>query len=322
MFYEERFVQLKDDPRYPTCHASTIAQITDGQLQCAWSAGSGEKSADAAILTSALPPQNRDWRQPYVVVDTPGKPEGNPVLFRDAYGTVWLFFVTMQGGGWETCILRAKPTNDGHTWDPARTIHEEPGWMTRSKPIVTNTDHVILPMYDERDGTAFMLVSTDGGHTWAAQGRIRSQHGVSQPAIAQLSDGTILALLCPGAGNPRKALLRLVSDDGGRNWSTPEPTDLPNPGSAAELVRLRNGHLVLAFNNSSDERTPLTLALSTDDGRTWPVRRDLESGPEEYSFPSVIQGHDELIHVTYTWRREKIKHVTLDEEWIRGEARR
>ena len=58
------------------------------------------------------------------------------------------------------------------------------------------------------------------------------------------------------------------------------------------------------------------MALSEDNGVTWPHQRLLESGPGEFSYPSIIQAEDGLLHVVYTHRRTAIQHVVMSLEWI------
>ena len=82
------------------------------------------------------------------------------------------------------------------------------------------------------------------------------------------------------------------------------------------MTHLRNGHLVLVFNDSEADRTPLSISRSLDEGRTWETPLKLESNPGEYSYPCVIQTTDSRIHITYTFRRYAIKHVELDENWL------
>src|SRR5262249_61083923 len=61
------------------------------------------------------------------------------------------------------------------------------------------------------------------------------------------------------------------------------------------------------------DRAPLNVAVS-DDGKSWKAALTLESGPPEaeYSYPAVIQSSDGLVHITYTWKRKKVKHVVID----------
>jgi predicted neuraminidase len=104
----------------------------------------------------------------------------------------------------------------------------------------------------------------------------------------------------------------------GQVWSDPEPTALPNPNSAVELIRLGSGSLLAVFNPSRHYRSPLRVALSDDNGERWPTWRDLETGPGEFSYPTATQTDDGLIHVLYTHRRQTVTHAWFDERWVRG----
>jgi predicted neuraminidase len=91
------------------------------------------------------------------------------------------------------------------------------------------------------------------------------------------------------------------------------PTPLPNPNAGIDGVSLRDGRHLLVYNHSETERTPLNVALSTD-GLNWQDALVLESGQGEFSYPAVIQTADGSVHITYTYRREAIKHVVLSAE--------
>jgi predicted neuraminidase len=119
---------------------------------------------------------------------------------------------------------------------------------------------------------------------------------------------------------------------GGCMWTPAVPTKLVNNNASVQLFRLKNGHLVLAFNNSNKLRKPLSVALSEDGGKTWPWVRDVETGRvgygseeqkpkvpgrEEYSYPSVMQSRDGKIYVSFTYRRQTIKVVSFEEDWLR-----
>ena len=82
------------------------------------------------------------------------------------------------------------------------------------------------------------------------------------------------------------------------------------------MRKLNNGHVLLVFNNQDNSRSPLHIALSTDEARTWSKPLQLESNPGEYSYPSVMQSSDGKIHIIYTFRRYSIKHVELNEDWF------
>ena len=98
-------------------------------------------------------------------------------------------------------------------------------------------------------------------------------------------------------------------------------SSLPNNNSGLDGVTLKDGRQLLVYNHVKPDssatggkgpRTPLNVAVSKD-GKTWYAALILEDSPiSQYSYPSVIQTKDGLVHVVYTWRREKIKHVVID----------
>jgi len=101
------------------------------------------------------------------------------------------------------------------------------------------------------------------------------------------------------------------STDGGRTWTPMTLSALPNPSSGIDAVTLRDGRHLIVYNHTERGRSPLNVALSVD-GKAWDAALVLESEPGEYSYPAVIQTSDGLVHVTYTWKRQRIKHVVID----------
>ena len=108
------------------------------------------------------------------------------------------------------------------------------------------------------------------------------------------------------------------SIDEGRSWTAAKATDLKNPNAAVTLLKLESGRVALAFNDSTSGRSPLNIALSTNDGARWRYLRFLEDQEGSFSYPSLIQTSDGLIHVAYTYNRDTIKHVVTNETWVSG----
>jgi predicted neuraminidase len=106
-------------------------------------------------------------------------------------------------------------------------------------------------------------------------------------------------------------LFQVASNDDGATWQPMALLDLPNPNSGIDAVTLRDGRHLIVYNHTTRGRSPLNIAISND-GRRWDAALVLESEPGEYSYPAVIQGSDGLVHITYTWRRRRIKHVVID----------
>jgi len=299
---------------YPRCHAATIVQVTNGDMLAAWYAGTYETAKDVAILCSRRAHGSDNWTEPKVLVDTPDKSEGNPVLWCDAKGTVWLFYVTMQRDRWTTCNMKyVKSEDKGRSWSEAVFLRRELGWMTGIKPLVLKNGEMLLPLYDEVNVSSVFMITGDGGKTWLRTGPIKSNPGNIQPSVVQIADGSLLCYMrnwVPGK------MWQSTSRDNARTWSKATPHHLPNPGSRLDMVKLKTGELVLIFNNTLRGRTPLSAALSRGEGRTWPFIKDLETAKGEYSYPAVIQTRDGLVHVVYTYRRTHIKHVGFNKEWL------
>jgi len=332
MFYESGMI-FKGTGRYPQSHGSTIVETPGKDLLAAWYAGSREKGNDVVILTSRRPEGGKAWSTPSIAVDTPGKPEGNPVLFRHGPGSIILFYQTIHGGGegpttrtsgWTTCDIKYRVSrDDGFTWGPDNWVRREWGYVIRTKPLMMR-GRVVLPVHDEVNWESLVMLGEHGGgmKNWTSSNLVSTGEGFKmgciEPAIAELGDDSLIMYMRSGS---RTCVWESRSRDGGLNWTPPSRIKLPNPDSAIELCRLTDGRIVLVLNNSRTGRNPLTAAISDDGCETWNGFRDLEDGPGSFSYPSAIQTSDGLVQVTYTYRREGIKHVTMDPSWILGETK-
>lgn len=301
-------------PTHPSSHCATLTELPDGKLLAAWYAGSKEGARDVAIFAARY--DGTAWSEPYIMVDTPDLPDGNPLLFLDPRERLWLLWDVIEGRGWKDAQLWFMHSLDGgKTWSRPRRFAPQtaPGWMVRNKPLLLNDGTILLPLYDERAWQSFALLSADGGESWEKGKEIVTQPGNIQMTAIQRDDGSLFALLRSARASPREAthIWQATSTDGGHTWQQVIPTSLPHPNSGIDMVRLVNGHLLLVFNNTYRSRTPLTLALSTDEGRSWQVLYDLEDTPGEYSYPAIIQTGDGRVHILYTYRRECIKHVII-----------
>lgn len=308
--------------RLPRCHCSSVVELPSGDLLACWYAGQDEARPDAAMVTSRRARGADSWTPAEIIADTPGKPEGNGILFVMPDGVLWLIYGTMQGEidgpsgpgvRWVTCDVRCMTsTDEGRTWSDIRMLREQLGMVVRTKPIVTDSGEVIFGVEND-DGYSRFWITGDNGETWDITGPVAGVPNL-HPTIIQRSDGTLLAYLRP---DDHHLIARFESADMGRTWTEAVNTDLPNPHAAIDMVKLRDGRVVLAMNNSPDARTPLTLALSEDEGETWPYVRDLvhEVG-KEFHYPAIIEDSDRMLHVTYTNNRVWIGHYRLSPDWI------
>lgn len=308
-------------PGYPAVHCSSITIAPNGDLLVSWYGGSYESADDQVLFLSRRKKGSRFWSKPQIIVRSPGRPPGNAVLFTTRDNRVWLVWGRMEGKqpqlrgtGWSDCDLFYRTSSDnGLTWTADKPFfHDTLGWLPRNLTMFLSDGTLILPLSDERNGhgvdLSFFLATKDNGATWTRSGIMR---GGEQPTFVQRADGSLLAYL-----RVRPNIVSAQSNDGGKTWTRPTPTQWKNPDSGISMRRLKDGHLILVFNNENNARTPLNIALSVDDGRTWGKSLVLESNPGEYSYPSVFQAPDGMIHIIYTFRRYSIKHVELNEGWL------
>jgi predicted neuraminidase len=106
------------------------------------------------------------------------------------------------------------------------------------------------------------------------------------------------------------------SEDAGHTWRRMGATTLPNPSAGIDALRLADGRFLLVYNPTTRGRQKLEIAVSAN-GKSWHGGVVLENAPGEYSYPALIQTRDGLVHVTYTWKRERIKHVVLNPGRVR-----
>jgi predicted neuraminidase len=288
----------------------------------AWYAGSHELARDITVLGAFFRKKTGRWTDPFVLVEPEAHSLGNPILFCMPDGDLWLLYAVMhRPNDWGACSLKYRISTDhGVTFGPAHVFRDELGWMARNKPIVLSGGEILLPLYDDRHRHASVfLISSDSGRTWEIGEPIDSDPGNEQPTVAELRDGALLCLMRTQGAGP---LWGTRSHDRGRSWSLPLPVSLPNPDAGIDMIRTARGRLLLAFNNSLHFRTPLSVAASDDEGRTWKVVSDVETGPGEYSYPAIIQAADGTIHLLYTRKRYAIVHAMCTEAALDEERRR
>jgi len=189
------------------------------------------------------------------------------------------------------------------------------GWMPRAHPLIRSDGALVLPLSNENFGIAVMAMTRDGGETWTYSKPV-PEAGVTQPTLVEFPDGAMSAFF--RNSDPRRRIKRSESKDGGRTWSPLTVTDLPHPGAGIEAVLLRNGHLLMIYNDKEKgPRDRLAVSISTDRGETWKWTRHLEDTPGgRFDYPSIIQAKDGTLHATYSYNLKTIKHVHFDEPWV------
>jgi predicted neuraminidase len=323
-------------------HAANLLALPDGDLLCFWFAGTWEGRADVSIAMSRLNHGSDRWTLPVVISTHPGRSDQNPVPFLAPDGRIWLFHTSQKGANQTTAIVYKLTSDDqGHTWTKPSPLFTEPGSFVRQRPVVFDGAW-LFPIYrsaskgiveNAQNDVSIVKISKDNGKIWTSC-EVPGSGGLVQMNIVEISAHQLLAFF-----RSRYAdwIYRSSSSDG-CHWSTPLATQLPNNNASIQVTPLADGHLVMAFNNlqatttrgapATAGRTILSVALSTDEGKTWPYVRDVQSGLEpprfyagekpEYAYPSVTQSRNGLIQLAFTFRRATIKYMEFPESWIKG----
>jgi len=194
------------------------------------------------------------------------------------------------------------------------------GWMTRAHPVTLPSGRVIVPLYSDGFSFSLMAISDDAGATWTASAPLVGGGNI-QPSIVRKNDGTLVAYMRDNGPPPKRIHVSSSSDDG-LTWTTPMDSDLPNPGSGCEAIRLANGLWALAYNDSERGRNTLAVSLSDDEGKTWKWTRHLEKQETgQFHYPSIVQTRDGLLHVSYSFytaEGQSIKHATFNVAWVQS----
>ena len=297
---------------YPSCHASTIVE-SNGRLVAAWFGGTEERHPDVGIWLSRR--EGDKWSTPVEAANgvqspTVRYPTWNPVLFQPKRGPLMLFYkVGPTPRDWWG-ILRTSD-DGGASWSKPVRLPVGILGPIKNKPIQLANGDILCPSSSEHDGWRVHFERTsDLGKTWTRTEAVNDGCVIRaiQPSILTHGDGRLQAV-----GRTRESgIFQIWSEDNGQTWGDMKPLGLPNPSSGTDAVTLADGRHLLVYNHSEKERWPLNVAISND-GLKWNAALVLENEPiGQYSYPAVIQTSDGLVHVTYTWRRLKIKHAVID----------
>lgn len=300
-------VTVEPTEEHPRSSEGGFAALGSGRIIFSYTQfyGGGADHSPARIVCIHSDDQGRTWSQPVVVVENEG---GNNImsvsLLRLASGKLAMFYLLKNS--WIDCRPRMRlSTDDGETWSEANCILDAPGYfvMNNDRVIQTRTGRIIAPFAFHRlrgsdpqssksidfRGIAMWIYSDDDGATWQESANwwalpMRSGTGVQEPGIVELADGSLFSWCRTDQG----AQQGFRSTDEGKTWTPPEPTELQSPVSPASIRRIPESDDLLALYNDHSgkfpfpkgKRSPLVAAISSDGGKTWPVRKLIEGDPD------------------------------------------
>lgn len=253
----------------------------------------------------------------------------------------------------ETAEVRLRRSDDrGYTFGAVESLFTKPGAFGRHPALRLSNGDFLYPMWysqPEEDASkpqyggdySVVQISGDQGRSWTEYPVPDSVRRVHM-AVVETRPGRLVAFFRSRSAD---RIYRAFSTDYGRTWTAPAPTRLPNNNASIQAIRLQSGRILLAFNNYGEgddplavrwpgRRCPVTLALTEDEGETFPYMRSIETGENflgdgqqrlnrQYHYPSIIQSRDGLIHVSYSFHgRDCIFYHQISEDWITGSAER
>jgi len=302
----------------PQSHAATLVQTPSGLL-AAWFGGKQERDPSVGIWVSRQ--QAGRWSAPVEVAngvqpDGSRQPTWNPVLFRTSSGEVMLFYKVGPDPQHWWGMLKTS-SDDGVHWSAPRQLPDGVLGPIKNKPVQLADGTLVSPSSTEGDRwTIHFERSSDAGATWRVVVPPMGEQSIEaiQPSLLLHRDGSLQAI----GRSKQDRIFSTWSRDGGRSWSPLRLLDLPNPNSGIDAVVLADGRSLIVYNPTLhgaqwwDGRGQLSVAIS-DDGEHWRKVLDLENTPgAEFSYPAVIQTGDGLVHIAYTWKRQRIRHVVID----------
>ena len=297
---------------FPSCHASTIAETKAG-LVAAWFGGTREGHPDVGIWLSRCVAGR--WTIPVEVANGVQSPTNrfpcwNPVLFQARKGPLLLFYkVGPSPRAWWGMLMTSEDC--GQTWSTPHWLPEGILGPIKNKPVQLANGDLLCPVSTEHAGWRVHFERTSNlGRSWWATPPVNDGKEIRaiQPSVLFHKRGRLQAI-----GRTREGrLFEIWSEDGGASWGQMSLTSLPNPNAGTDAVTLKNGRHLLVYNPTTHGRSPLNVAVSAD-GERWQAALVLEDEPgSEFSYPAVIQAKDGLVHVTYTWKRERIRHAVIN----------
>jgi len=270
-------------------HAASLVELGDGRVRAFWFAGSREGAEDVEIRSAIFDSLKNTWSIEQSVVNRLTTENsllrhvrklGNPVSIRTQDGKLWLFYVTVSLGGWAgSSITFLTSTDDGMTWDFPRRLITSPfmnvSTLVKGMPFLYEDGTIGLPVYHEFIGKFAELLRIGNDGEIIDKQRLSFGKSTLQPVVLVKDTQHALALM-RYSGTGARRVMAASTEDAGKHWSSTVKTMLANPDAAISGLRLDDGSVLVALNNTETGRDSLSLAMSQDEGKSWRTIYQLE----------------------------------------------
>ena len=304
----------------PRNSEAAIIPVKDGLL-LGWTefyAGSGADHGPARLVGKVSKDRGRTWGEQYTLVENDGGCNVMEVNFlRLKDNSIALFYCQKNSESTDCRVMMRVSNDEGATFTQAKQISEDGKYtgLTNGRSLRLKSGRILLEAWE--DGYSYVYLSDDDGATWRESQRIKPEQGSWEPACIELKDGRVLMLTRTGMGGQYQS----VSSDGGEHWTEPKPSALVGTAAPVSLSRMPSTGDILAVwnhNPGGGHRTPLTAALSKDEGKTWEAFRNIEEKPgDAWAYPAVtwVEGEALLTYFNYTGGLS-LQLKILPEKWF------
>lgn len=304
--------------KHPRYSEGSIIPLKDGSLLYATTefVGGGADHATATIVGRTSTDGGRTWGEQRTLQENIGKQNVMSVTLRrmppgDDNSPLGMYFLIKNSQTDLDLALRVSD-DDGRTFGEPLIITQEPGYHIMNNDRVTqlSTGRLIGPVSTTPDifknGFGHLICvchySDDGGKTWkqSADSVDQPGRGAMEPEVVELASGKLLMIIRTQHGH----IATSTSTDGGDHWSAPGKLPVEAPESPATIRTIpATGDLLLVWNKNfqqgtshAGKRTPLTAAISADEGKTWQHVRHLETSPDHgFAYTSILFHKDRVL---------------------------
>ncbi|HOH31459.1 MAG TPA: sialidase family protein, partial [Candidatus Hydrogenedentes bacterium] len=266
-------------PDNPRNSEAAIIPLSEGRLLLGWTefyAGNGADHGPARLAGKISKDLGRTWGDQYTLVENDGGCNVMEVNFlRLKDNSIALFYCQKNTEDSDCRVMMRVSKDEGATFGGAKQISEAGKYtgLTNGRCIRLKMGRILLEAWE--NGDSYVYLSDDEGATWRESQRIKPEQGSWEPACIELKDGRVLMMTRTGMGGQYQSF----SSDGGEHWTEPTLSDLKGTAAPVSLSRVPStGDLLAVWNHNpgAGHRTPLTAALSKDEGKTWGSFRNIE----------------------------------------------
>jgi sialidase-1 len=319
--------EIRPTAAYPRNSEGAFIGLRDGRILFAYSrftgGGGDDEAAEIAARTSA--DRGRTWSEDFLLVARGTAMNVMSVSFlRLGDGRIAMFYLR-KSAKTDSRPYVTFSSDEAKTWTEARLCIQQPGYyvLNNDRVIQLRSGRILMPValhtgpdgkFNSR-GKVMVYLSDDEGVSWRRSRNVLefpgpSRGGLQEPGVVELKNGRVLMFMRTMVG------VQYLSEsrDGGQSWSPARPSKIPSPLSPASMKRIpATGDLLMVWNDHSHvdpsiraaeqgshvtggKRTPLTAAISRNEGRNWILRHDIEDAPDGwYCYTAIYFDRDRVL---------------------------